>query len=217
MLLPIVYLLSMIRAWRHRDEIQAKSGGLGLFSLWFPLLTTLAAAWVILWLMPTLLGTPIDNPALFQPDLGMPMIATAGLGVVGVHSSLTGDGHRRRDIRSAYRSCSLEPTGFRRQCHVSALWNLGRVGMTRHDQDRRSTMFYPTLQAAGAIIAERRRQAERARRARRSEHNEMSDLGLTVEDVMADLDPGWLTRRISLLQRNTDQLAGVAFSEGVLS
>lgn len=81
-LLPIVYLLSMIWAWRHRAEIRAKSGAFGLFSLWFPLLTTVAAAWVILWLMPTLLGSPIGTLALFQPDLGLAMVATAGLGVL---------------------------------------------------------------------------------------------------------------------------------------
>lgn len=62
-------------------------------------------------------------------------------------------------------------------------------------------MLYITLDAVEAIIAERHRQAEQARRARRSEHNEISDLGLTAEDVMADLDPGWLTRRISPLGR----------------
>ncbi len=47
-LLPIVYLLSMVWAWRHRAAIRAKSGIVGRFSLWFPLLTTLVAAWVIL-------------------------------------------------------------------------------------------------------------------------------------------------------------------------
>ena len=78
-------------------------------------------------------------------------------------------------------------------------------------------MFYTTLDVVGAILAERQRQAEQVRMARRSEHNEMSALVLTVEDVMADLDPGWLTRRISLTQGNTDQSVGVPFSGGVLS
>ena len=31
--------------------------------------------------MPTLLGSPIGNLALFLPDLGIAMYATAGLGV----------------------------------------------------------------------------------------------------------------------------------------
>ncbi len=48
-LLPFIYLLSMIWAWRHRVALRAKSErAFGLFSLWFPLLTTLVAAWVIL-------------------------------------------------------------------------------------------------------------------------------------------------------------------------
>ncbi len=81
-LLPFVYLLSMIWAWRHRAEIRAKSGVFGLFSLWFPLLTTLAAAWVILHLVPNLFGSPLGNIRLFHPDLGVALIATAVTGVL---------------------------------------------------------------------------------------------------------------------------------------
>ena len=81
-LLPFVYALSMIWAWRHRVDIRAKSGAFGLFSLWFPLLTTLAAAWVILHLVPNLFGTPLANIRLFQPDLGIALIATAVTGVL---------------------------------------------------------------------------------------------------------------------------------------
>ena len=50
--LPVIYVLSMIWAWRHRAAIRDKSGASGLFSLWFPLLTTLGAAWIILRLAP---------------------------------------------------------------------------------------------------------------------------------------------------------------------
>ncbi len=81
-LLPISYLLSMIWAWFHRHEIRAKSGLSGRFSLWFPLLTTLAAAWVILWLVPNLLGAPLATISLFQPDLGLTLIAGAVFGVL---------------------------------------------------------------------------------------------------------------------------------------
>jgi hypothetical protein len=80
--LPIIYLLSMVWAWRHRDEIRAKSGGFGLFSLWFPLLTTLVAAWVILWLVPNLFGSPLANLLLLAPDLGLALIFTAAFGVL---------------------------------------------------------------------------------------------------------------------------------------
>jgi hypothetical protein len=81
-LLPVVYLLSMVWAWRHRVELRAKSGAFGLFSLWFPLLTTLVAAWVIVYLVPTMLGAPLATITLFQPDLGLALIATAVTGVL---------------------------------------------------------------------------------------------------------------------------------------
>jgi hypothetical protein len=81
-LLPVIYLLSMVWAWRSRAEIRAKSGGFGLFSLWFPLLTTLAAAWVILWLVPKMFGSPLGNLLLFAPDFGLALVFTAAFGVL---------------------------------------------------------------------------------------------------------------------------------------
>ncbi len=81
-LLPIGYLLSMVWAWRQRAAIRAKSGAAGLFSLWFPLLTTLAAAFVVLYLVPSLSGTPLGTLRLFQPDLALLLIATAVTGVL---------------------------------------------------------------------------------------------------------------------------------------
>lgn len=81
-LLPIAYLLCMIWAWRHRVELRAKSGAAGLFSLWFPLFTTLAAAWIILDLVPRLVGSPLRTISLFQPDLGVVLIAAAVTGVL---------------------------------------------------------------------------------------------------------------------------------------
>ena len=82
LLLPALYLLSMVWAWRHRAALRAKSGPFGLFSLWFPLLTTVAAAWAVLHLVPGLIGAPIGTLSLFQPDLGLAMYATAGAGVL---------------------------------------------------------------------------------------------------------------------------------------
>ena len=81
-LLPIVYLLSMVWAWRHRVAIRAKSGVFGLFSLWFPLLTTLTAAWVILYFVPNLFGSPLANIRLYAPDSGLVLTATAVTGVL---------------------------------------------------------------------------------------------------------------------------------------
>ncbi|MDX2376509.1 beta-lactamase family protein [Microbacterium sp. LRZ72] len=82
--LPIVYLLSMVWAWLRRTKIRAKtrSGAPGLFSLWFPLLTTTAAAWVLLGLVPSLNGTPLMRWALFQPDVVLAIVASAVTGVI---------------------------------------------------------------------------------------------------------------------------------------
>ena len=82
--LPFIYLFSMFWAWRHRGAIRAKAdaGISGRFSLWFPLLTTVVAAWVILFLMPSLLGAPLGTIRLFQPDMGVALIATAVTGVL---------------------------------------------------------------------------------------------------------------------------------------
>ncbi|WP_298465762.1 serine hydrolase domain-containing protein [uncultured Erythrobacter sp.] len=81
-LLPVIYLASMIWAWRKRTDLRAKSGAFGLFSLWFPLLSTGAAAWALLSLVPSLFGAPLSAIRLFQPDVGLAMIASAVLGVV---------------------------------------------------------------------------------------------------------------------------------------
>lgn len=81
-LTQVVFLLSMIWAWRHRREIRAKSGAFGLFSLWFPLLTTLGSAWVVFSLMPRLLGASFGTLNLFQPDLGLALIAIPVTGVL---------------------------------------------------------------------------------------------------------------------------------------
>ncbi len=80
--LPVIYLASMIWALRKRADLRAKSGAFGLFSLWFPLLTTGVAAWALLSLVPSLFGAPLSAIRLFQPDVGLAMIASAILGVV---------------------------------------------------------------------------------------------------------------------------------------
>ncbi len=69
--LPVVYLLSMIWAWRHRAAIRAKSrsGISGRFSLWFPLLTTLVAAWAIFTLVPSSGGRADRHDTTVRPGL----------------------------------------------------------------------------------------------------------------------------------------------------
>lgn len=81
-LLPIFYLSSIVWAWRHREAIRAKSGPAGTFSWWFPLLSTLAAAWALLWLVPRLFGAPLSTIGLFSPDLYLTLVASGVSGVV---------------------------------------------------------------------------------------------------------------------------------------
>lgn len=81
-LLPFVFLFSLVWAWFHRDALRAKSGPFGLFSLWFPLLTTLVMAWSFFFLIPQLFGVSIGTLGLFQPDLALTMVATAATGVM---------------------------------------------------------------------------------------------------------------------------------------
>lgn len=81
-LLPIGYAGSMVWAWRHRAALRAKRRGFGLFSLWFPLATTIAAAAVLLWLVPSLMGAPLATIMVFQPDVALVLISGAVMGVV---------------------------------------------------------------------------------------------------------------------------------------
>lgn len=81
--LPIIYLLSMIWAWLRRAQVRAKRNGVpGRVSLWFPLLTTLIAAWLLLFLVPNLNGSPISNWIKFAPDVGLAFVASAATGVL---------------------------------------------------------------------------------------------------------------------------------------
>ncbi len=83
-LLPIIYVLSMTCAWIRRARIRAKlkSDAFGLFSLWFPLLTTIVAAWAIFGLVPTVAGASLGTIILFQPDFGWALVTSAVAGVL---------------------------------------------------------------------------------------------------------------------------------------
>lgn len=89
--LPVIYVLGMLWAWLRRAEVRTKtrSGPSGLFSLWFPLLTTLAAAWALLVLVPNLFGTPLGTLREFSPDLALALTATGVTGVVWAAFRLT--------------------------------------------------------------------------------------------------------------------------------
>ena len=60
-LLPIVYLLSMVWAWLHRAGIRAKSGISACSACGSPCSPRFVAAWVILVLVPSLLGSPLGT------------------------------------------------------------------------------------------------------------------------------------------------------------
>ncbi|MBU2533352.1 MAG: beta-lactamase family protein [Alphaproteobacteria bacterium] len=80
-LLPPAFLLSMVWAWLKREKLRAKTGPFGLFSLWFPLLSTFAMAVFLIYLVPSFSGVPMGTLLLFQPDLALTMIATAATGI----------------------------------------------------------------------------------------------------------------------------------------
>ena len=80
--MPALYLIAMIWAWRKKDTIRAKTGRFGAFSLWFPLVATLALAWLIFNVIPKLFGAPFATIQLFQPDMALVMAAIAVMGVL---------------------------------------------------------------------------------------------------------------------------------------
>lgn len=82
LLLPLGYAASTVWAWLGRAELRAKTGAFGLFSLWFPLLTTVLAATFILTLVPLMFGAPLSTVRRFSPDLALCLTATAVCGVV---------------------------------------------------------------------------------------------------------------------------------------
>jgi len=80
-LLPLVFVISMIWAWFHRAALVTKSGPFGLFSLWFPLLATLAMTWFLFCMIPQLFGLSMGTLDLYQPDLVLIFKASALTGV----------------------------------------------------------------------------------------------------------------------------------------
>lgn len=83
LVLPVFFIAGIAGAWFFRAGLRAKSGASGLFSLWFPLLTTGAMSWVFLFLMPALFGAPLMTLRLYQPDMVILLIAgsVTGLGL----------------------------------------------------------------------------------------------------------------------------------------
>ncbi|MEM8935648.1 MAG: serine hydrolase domain-containing protein [Pseudomonadota bacterium] len=81
-ILPVLFVLGIIRLGFDRQGLYAKTGAFGAFSLWFPVGITLALAWTCWRLIPLLFGTPLNTLALYQPDFVLTLIATAASGVI---------------------------------------------------------------------------------------------------------------------------------------
>jgi CubicO group peptidase (beta-lactamase class C family) len=81
LVLPVLFLAGIVTAWVRRDGLRAKSGAFDLFSLVFPLVATLAMAWVFLHLLPRLFGVALATLNLYQPDLAVLLVAGSVCGV----------------------------------------------------------------------------------------------------------------------------------------
>jgi len=81
LVLPVLFLAGIATAWIRRDGLRAKSGAFGVFSLVFPLVATLAMAWVFVDLLPKLFGVPLATLSLYQPDLAVLLVAGSVCGV----------------------------------------------------------------------------------------------------------------------------------------
>ena len=80
--LPVVFVLGILSALVWRGGLRAKSGASGIFSLWFPLVMTIALAWISVSMIPRLFGVSLGNFYLYQPDLVLLLVATAVTGIL---------------------------------------------------------------------------------------------------------------------------------------
>ena len=81
-LLPLLFGVGAVQVWFQRKGLREKSGVFGLFSLWFPLLMTVALAWISASLIPNLFGVSLRTLGVFSPDLSIVLSATAVTGLV---------------------------------------------------------------------------------------------------------------------------------------
>ena len=80
-LLPLLFGVGAIQVWFQREGLRKKSGVFGLFSLWFPLIMTVALAWISVSLIPNLFGVSLQTLGVFSPDLAIVLLSTALMGV----------------------------------------------------------------------------------------------------------------------------------------
>ncbi|NHK29242.1 beta-lactamase family protein [Parvularcula flava] len=80
-LLPVLFVVGIVQVALSRAGLRAKSGVSGAFSLWFPMLTTIALAWVCIFLVPQLFGVSMGTLQRYSPDLALALVASAVAGV----------------------------------------------------------------------------------------------------------------------------------------
>lgn len=81
LVLPVLFLAGMLAAWLRRDGLRAKSGVLGAFSLYVPVLATGAMAFVFLDVLPKLFGATLMGINPYQPDMVILLLASSVTGL----------------------------------------------------------------------------------------------------------------------------------------
>ena len=81
-LAPLFFVIGMITVVFNASGLRAKSGAFGAFSLWFPLLMTIALAYTAIQLIPKLFGVTLQTLYVYQPDLALILVATGITGVL---------------------------------------------------------------------------------------------------------------------------------------
>lgn len=81
-LMPLLFGVGAVQVWFQRNGLREKSGAFGLFSLWFPVLMTVALAWISVSLIPNLFGVSLRSLGVFSPDLSIALLSTGLMGVI---------------------------------------------------------------------------------------------------------------------------------------
>lgn len=82
-LAPVLFVICIIWAFRHREQLRAKSASkAGRASLFVPLVMMAVMGVVLLWLVPSLFGTTLSSLQLYLPDMVLAMKATVVTGVL---------------------------------------------------------------------------------------------------------------------------------------
>ena len=75
--LPILFLIAAFRFWKKRKPISMK-GKMGMFFyIWTPLILATGLAYVLMILIPSSFGADLKTATLFQPDIGLLLIASS--------------------------------------------------------------------------------------------------------------------------------------------